>query len=352
MKIKFPLVWVWASLLLTSNYIQAQNIPVVKLPRASQRAIVGQTIGITDITIKYHRPSIRGRKIHQQNIAPLGRVWRAGANENTVIEFTHPVQIEGKALAAGKYGLHMIPGKEKWVVIFSKNYRSWGSYYYKKEEDALRIEVKPSQVNSQEWLTYEFTDITKNTALVSMKWATTKIDFKVTVDVHKIVVGNLREEMRDLSGYYWQASFLAARYCYYNNYNLKEALQWINRSIGIDKNFQNLLVKSQLLSKQNKKAEGQKLKKQAYDMANENQLIQYGYNMGPEIPKAEIMAHFAYIIKRFKTWTAYQAQGVMSRYLGDKNIAIKSFEKALKLAPKKQQARLENAVKSLKKNNK
>lgn len=352
MKIKFPLAFIWVSLLLTSSYIQAQNIPVVKLPRASQRAIVGQTIGITDITIKYHRPSIRGRKINQQNIAPLGRVWRAGANENTVIEFTDPVQIEGKALAAGKYGLHMIPGKEKWIIIFSKNYRSWGSYYYKKEEDALRVEVKPSQVNNQEWLTYEFANITKNSALVSMKWATTKIDFKVTVDVPEVVVKNLREEMRDLSGYYWQGPYLAARYCYYNNYNLKEAMQWINRSIGIDKNFQNLLIKSQLMSKQGKKAEGEKLKKQAYEMASENQLVQYGYNMGPEISKAERDAHFEYIVKRFKTWTAYQAQGIVYRYFGNKAKAIKSFEKALKLAPEKQQARLENAIKGLKRSNK
>ncbi|OJJ14199.1 hypothetical protein BKI52_43800 [marine bacterium AO1-C] len=343
------MMWV-ASLVTVTHFLQAQSIPVVELPRQSQRAIVGQTIGITDITIRYHRPAIRGRKLHQRNIAPLGKLWRAGANENTVIEFTHAVKVEGKPLAAGKYGLHMIPNKEKWVLVFSKNHRSWGSYYYKKEEDALRVEVKPAQGTSQEWLTYAFSEVAKNSTVVTMRWATTQISFKVVVDVKQVVVENLRNEMRGLSGYYWQGPYLAARFCNNNNCNLEEAIQWADRSIGIKQTFQNLLVKSQLLQKTDKAKDSKQFKEKAFKIATEQDLIQYGYNLGQEVTNKERNDHFAYIVKRFNSWTAYQAQGIVFRYFGEKENAVKSFENALKRAPENQKARLEKAISNLKKN--
>src|SRR5262249_53129302 len=110
---------------------------MLNLPRASQHAVLLQRIGITDITINYHRPTVNGRKVWG-DLVPYGQVWRAGANENTTIQFTDPVTIEGKALDRGTYGLHMIPGENEWTVIFSKNYTSWGSFTYKESEDALR----------------------------------------------------------------------------------------------------------------------------------------------------------------------------------------------------------------------
>src|SRR5947209_2368727 len=111
------------------------------LPEASQKAIVTQRIGVTDITIVYHRPLVNGRKVWG-GLVPLGQVWRAGANENTTIEFSTPVQVEGKPLPAGKYGLHMIPNQDQWTVIFSKIDAAWGSYTYNQAEDAWRVEVK------------------------------------------------------------------------------------------------------------------------------------------------------------------------------------------------------------------
>jgi hypothetical protein len=115
---------------------------VVNIPRASQRAEVMQRVGITDITINYHRPLINGRKVWG-GLVPYGQVWRAGANENTTIEFTDPVTIEGKPLARGIYGLHMIPNENEWTVIFSKAATSWGSFTYDEKEDALRVNIKP-----------------------------------------------------------------------------------------------------------------------------------------------------------------------------------------------------------------
>src|ERR1700675_3029958 len=115
---------------------------VLDLPLASQRAEVSQRIGVTDITIRYHRPLANDRKVWG-GLVPYGQVWRAGANINTTITFSDPVTIEGKPLAAGTYGLHMIPNENEWTVIFSKNSTSWGSFTYKDSEDALRVNVKP-----------------------------------------------------------------------------------------------------------------------------------------------------------------------------------------------------------------
>src|SRR5712692_2724975 len=114
----------------------------LKIPRASQRGTVTQRIGLTDITITYHRPSVGGREIWGKTV-PYGQVWRAGANENTTISFTDDVSVEGHALPAGTYGLHTLPTADQWTIIFSKNSTSWGSFSYDEKEDALRVTVKP-----------------------------------------------------------------------------------------------------------------------------------------------------------------------------------------------------------------
>ena len=122
-------------LLMTASLLFAQST-VLDLPRESQHAVLMQRLGVTDITINYHRPLVKGRKVFGGFI-PYGQVWRAGANENTTIAFTDPVTIDGQALEAGTYGLHMIPGENEWTVIFSKMATAWGSFTYKESEDAF-----------------------------------------------------------------------------------------------------------------------------------------------------------------------------------------------------------------------
>src|SRR5258707_969690 len=114
----------------------------LNIPRVSQRGTVSQRIGLTDITITYHRPEVGGREIWGKTV-PFGKVWRAGANENTTITLSDDVSIEGKPLVAGTYGLHTIPDKDQWTIIFSKNATSWGSFSYDEKEDALRVSDKP-----------------------------------------------------------------------------------------------------------------------------------------------------------------------------------------------------------------
>jgi len=142
---------------------------VLDLPRPSQRAQVTQRIGITDITITYHRPLVNGRKIWDE-LVPYGKVWRAGANENTTISFSDPVLIEGKALDKGTYGLHMIPTADEWTIIFSKSSTSWGSFTYNEAEDALRVTVKPQATEMHNALTYDFDQVQPESSVVTMAW--------------------------------------------------------------------------------------------------------------------------------------------------------------------------------------
>src|ERR1700678_1162981 len=131
-------------LLLAAGFCNAQTATgetvMLDLPRQSQHALLTQRIGVTDITINYHRPLANGRAIWGK-LVPYGQVWRAGANENTTITFSDPVTIEGQALDKGTYGVHMIPGESEWTVIFSKDAAAWGSFSYKQPADALRITV-------------------------------------------------------------------------------------------------------------------------------------------------------------------------------------------------------------------
>src|SRR5712672_4185965 len=171
---------------------------MLDLPRQSQHAVVTQRIGITDITVNYHRPLTNGRQIWGK-LAPYGQVWRAGANENTTITFSDPVTIEGQALDKGTYGLHMIPGENQWTVIFSKNSTSWGSFTYKQDEDALRVTVKPQAADFHEALTYDFDDVKPDSTVITMLWDKVAVPFKVSVKVNDVVEASIRRQTRGLN---------------------------------------------------------------------------------------------------------------------------------------------------------
>src|SRR5271155_2028876 len=169
----------------TAQVTPAQSF-VLDLPLQSQRAEVSQTIGITNVTISYHRPLAKDREVWG-GLVPYGKVWRAGANQNTTITFSDPVTVEGQPLAKGTYGLHMIPNADQWTIIFSKNSTSWGSFTYDQAEDALRVTVKPKAADMRNALTYDFDDLHKDSAVVELQWEKIAVPFKVSVDVHDVV---------------------------------------------------------------------------------------------------------------------------------------------------------------------
>src|SRR5664279_5977026 len=147
---------------------QAQSA-LLDLPRKSQDAQVTQTIGITNVTVKYSRPLVNGRKVWA-GLVPYGDVWRAGANENTTITFSDPVTIEGKPLDKGTYGLHMIPNADEWTIIFSKSSTSWGAFTYNEAEDALRVTVKPRAADVHNALTFDFDQLQPDSAVIELEW--------------------------------------------------------------------------------------------------------------------------------------------------------------------------------------
>ena len=162
----------------SAGSISAQDQKV----RVSPKAMVKQTVGLTDVTIDYSRPGVKGRTIWG-NLVPYNVVWRAGADEATKITFGSDVIINGKKLKAGSYSFFVIPTKNSWTVIFNKVATQWGAFEYNEAEDALRIEVKTEEGNFQEWLAYTITKKSDNSAVVRLEWEKVKVPFTVEVEI-------------------------------------------------------------------------------------------------------------------------------------------------------------------------
>ncbi len=261
----------------------------------NKKAIVGERIGITDVTIHYDRPGVKGRegKIWGQLVhtgyADLGfgtskqAPWRAGSNENTTIEFSSDVMIEGQPLSAGKYGFFIAYDPNECTLIFSKNNTSWGSFFYKPEEDALRVKVKPVATDKNvEWLKYEFMNETENAATVALLWEKLMIPFKVEVDLNKLQLESFRRELRGERSFSpgWQSFQQAARFTADKNIDLEEGLQWADHAINDqfvgDANFVTLSTKADILAKLGRNAEADTLMKKAVPLGNMGQIHQYG----------------------------------------------------------------------------
>lgn len=236
-------------LLATLPFFGYSQTQLTTTPRVSQAAATIQRIGLTDITVSYHRPAAKGREIWG-SLVPDDAIWRAGANENTTLEFTRDVKIEGQKLRAGKYGFFILPSKGKATVIFSKNNSSWGHFTYNQKEDALRVEVDiiPT-LHFYEFVTYEFEDIKRTKAKCSLKWGHKKVSFTIESDVDNNTIVSLRHELRNRAGFSWKGWNEAANYCLQNNVNLKEAQNWATRSVFMSPNANNMKTKALITGK-------------------------------------------------------------------------------------------------------
>ena len=243
----------------------------LNIPRLSQRGTVSQRIGLTDVTIVYHRPEVGGREIWGKTV-PYGKVWRAGANENTTITFSDEVSVEGKPLAAGTYGLHTTPDKDQWTIIFSKNSTSWGSFSYDEKEDALRVTAKPQAADFREALTYTFEEVKPDSAAATLRWEKLAVPFHISVDVKAVVLKSIKNELRSVGGFTWAGFDEAAQWCLDNNYNLEEALKWEDTSIQNEARFENYETKSRILDAMGRKDEAAKVLASAFDKATAVQL--------------------------------------------------------------------------------
>jgi hypothetical protein len=346
MRRSFALTPVFIAFVFSATLCHAQSA-LLDLPRDSQHAKVIQRVGITDITINYHRPLVKGRKVWG-GLVPYGQVWRAGANENTTIEFTDPVTVEGKPLAKGIYGLHMLPTENEWTIIFSKAAASWGSFTYNQSEDALRVSVKPQAGEMREALGYDFDEVTPNSAVVTMRWEKLAVPFKVEVNTNEIVAQNLHAQLRGLAQYTWDGWDDAANYFLTNKYNLEEALKYEDRSIGVEERYDNLMNKSRILDALNRKDEAIVARNKALGMASITQLHTYGRQLQLAGKQDEAFAVFRNNIKKDPNhWLVRTEAARLAVAKGDYDGATKEMKLALAAAPDPAKPTVEGLVKRL-----
>jgi len=241
-----------------SQAAQSPPLPMLRVPRISQGAKVTQVIGLSEVTILYHRPGVKGREIWGK-LLPYGEIWRAGANEPTMFTFTDDVMIEGKRLAAGTYRFVTIPGPKEWTVIFNSETKNWGTIY-EPQYDTLRFTVTPETGPNEEWLSYSFTDLTPSSARVVLAWEKMRIGFKIefnTLAKMQASVGN------------WQILNAAAGYALSQKVYLNESMDWVDRSIALNKDPRNLRTKAELLAQVGKTEEAIATAEEAVKLAKQ-----------------------------------------------------------------------------------
>jgi len=264
--------------------VAVSSFAQVVTPRPSQSASVMQRIGVTDVTITYSRPGVKGRQIwgdppagwaanakgeatlDNQNerpkgapIVPWGHVWRTGANEATTFVVTDDVLINGQKLAAGSYSLHTIPTKDEWTIVFNGTANQWGSFNYDPAKDTLRVKAKPQWLNdSEEWLTYSFDPVGDDSAQVNIRWEKVSVPFTIKVpDVAATTLARLKTTVANAKADDWQTPMQAGNYLINNTAADDDALglEWLDRSIKVKETFRNLVSKANALYKLGKKDE-------------------------------------------------------------------------------------------------
>lgn len=365
---RFTLILLLVTLPLT--HLFCQIMPVTREPYGgNKRAFVAEQIGVVKVEVSYNRPGVKGRegKIWGTPVAHYGFVdlghgttyaapWRAGANENTTISFSHPVQIEGHDIPAGKYGFFICLGEVESTLIFSKVNNSWGSFYYDEKEDALRVTVKNVSLNeSVEWLKYEFINQTENSATIAMSWEKRMIPFTVSADTRKLQMEAFRSDFRTTRDYY---DFLVGIYwCVQNNYELEQALAWADRAISFrvmgEKNFRTLQAKAAVLDKMGRNEEARKIMTEALPLGTLYDVHSYGRQLLDQKLPVEALKVFKYNYDKYPNeyfthvgmGRAYSANGDYKKALTYMKSALtKNPDDAAKVNIQSMISRLEQGV--------
>jgi hypothetical protein len=329
----------------------------------SKKAAVTEQVGLTDVTISYHRPSVNGREgkiwgqlVHKgfvnqgfgaNNPAP----WRAGANENTIIEFNNDVKIEGQQLQKGKYALFIAYEPEECTVIFSKKYDGWGSYFYDEKNDALRVKVKPLALDkSIDRLRYEFTNQTENSAVVALEWDKLSVPFKIEVDFLQQQFDAISADLKNPRGFSWESLSKGGSWCLQNNYQLEQGLAWAKlssdeNSFGGDKSFYAISTTAGLLEKLGKKEEAKKELKRALAAGNLNELNQYASQLLAQKKNTEALEVFQMNYDKYpKQFASCAGMAKAHSANGDYKNALVYAKKALTISSDEESKTAANAM--------
>jgi tetratricopeptide (TPR) repeat protein len=337
------------------------QFPGLTLPTSgnNQMAAVTQYLGPVHITIEYSSPAVhtadgkdrRGQiwgKLVPYGMSDLGPFgngkpdpWRAGANENTVFTTSDDVMIEGKPLPAGRYGLHMIPGKDEWTIIFSKNSNAWGSFSYDESADALRIAVKPHPHEYREYLAYEFPVRKPAEAVAELQWEELAVPWTIKVaNADDIYISRLRQELTSVPGFTWQGFDNAAQYCLQANTHLDQGLKWAEDAVSKpfigEANFTTLSTKAQILAKLGREPEAKSIMDTAIKLPSATPMAihQYGRQLLAAKKVDEALTVFQYNATRNgDQWPVHVglARGYAAK--GDAKQALEHAKKALPQAP-------------------
>ena len=338
----------------------AQVIPGLQIPPSgnNQKASVTQYIGPVRIDIEYSSPAVHGPdgkdrrgqiwgKLVPYGLTDLGfgngkpAPWRAGANENTVFAVSNNVNIEGKTLPAGRYGLHMIAGPEEWTLIFSKDSNAWGSFYYEAANDQLRVNVKPHKHEYREYLTYEFPVRKPAEAVAELQWEELAVPFTIKVDdINSLYISKIKENLTNVQGFGWRGWVEASKFLTQENTHLDQALEWaeiaVSKQFIGEPNFTTLSNKAAVLSKMGRKAEAAKSMDLAvhHPTAGPLDLHQYGRRLLADKQPQEALAIFKLNAERNgDAWPVHVGLARGYAAVGDTKQALEHAKKALAQAP-------------------
>jgi len=345
----------------------------VTLPQASPKSELKQTVGISTIEIIYSRPNVVSPQGQDRTgniwggIVPYGfnnlgfgtataSPWRAGANENTIITFSHDVKVEGEKLKAGTYGLHMAVEEDKSAtIIFSNKSTAWGSYFYDESDDALRVKVTTNEIAPTNLLTYHFTDIDSKSAVMALDWEKKRIPIKFEFDTPEIVYANLKNELESNPGFTLNSWTAAANYLASNNIHLEEALNWANNAVSgqfySEKNFTTLSTKATVLQTMGKVEEANEVMEEA--LALPSAVVGNYYNYGRALLAQDNDSRALRIFKEAherwpNDWLAHHGLARGYSATGDYKNALKHEEQAYANAPETSKQFLEGYMQSLK----
>lgn len=223
----------------------------METPSPSPKAKVEQRVGITDFSIEYSSPGVKGRVIWGE-LVPFDALWRTGANMSTKLTASRDFSFGGKPVPAGSYSLFTIPGKSTWTVILNSKPELQGTNGYDEKNDVARIVVTPQAMTApRERMTFIFSDATDGSAHLDLEWEKTRVRIPITVDTKAQVAAGIDKTLGDA----WRPHWQAARYALDSGGDLNQALSYIDTSIAIKPNWWNYWVKASILGKQGRKGE-------------------------------------------------------------------------------------------------
>lgn len=220
----------------------------IRVPEASPNEIVTQEVGISKVTINYHRPAVKGRKIWG-DLVPTDKVWRLGANNATTIELSHAAKINGFDIPAGKYALFAIPKAGQWTMIVSKKHEQWGAYFYESKDDVIRFGAKPEALATPvEWFSIDTVPVSDRAVRVEIAWEKVRVPFTIEFDTPALVWKQIDETLAKPEAT-WDEFLTAARYAMQTNTRFDDGMKWVDEAMRRKENFWNYELKGLMLHK-------------------------------------------------------------------------------------------------------